>query len=285
MARQGIMLCYPFEERRLQKWGGEAYIQYKLNGERCRALCLGNKVELYSSEANLIPFLPHINDALRKLSFIGIELDGELYTHGFSLQYIHSVVSRKVNQHEISEVIEYHIFDVVSSVPQIDRFKELHEIALRIQQEGLGEILRVVLPSLVTDMNGVNSYLEQAIDEGYEGIILRNPQAVYERKRSTNIMKFKPHQEDVYEIIGTQEEISIHGTPKNALGAFVCRGDDGETFNVGSGPSRAEREAYWRIRESLVGQYLKVRYQTLSPGRRVPCHAVAVQVLDLKAKA
>ena len=36
--RTGIMLCYPFEEKRLNKWNPPYIIQPKLDGERCRAV-------------------------------------------------------------------------------------------------------------------------------------------------------------------------------------------------------------------------------------------------------
>ena len=281
MARSGIMLCYPYDPRRLQKWGGEAFIQYKLNGERCRAICFQDKVTLYSSESNLIPFLPHINEALLKLGLHGVELDGELYCHGMSLQDIHSIVSRKVNQHVEFAWIEYHIFDIVEIVPQRERFTMLKTIETMIVRHGLNEELKVVRPELVKSEQEIDQFLDRAMEDGYEGFVIRNPNNLYARKRSTNMMKFKPHQEDVYEIIGVQEEISITGTPKNTLGAFICRGDDDSTFSVGSGPTQENRKQLWQDREGLIGKYLKVKYQALSPGRRVPCHAVALQVLDI----
>lgn len=103
------------------------------------------------------------------------------------------------------------------------------------------------------------------------------------RKRSVNIMKFKPHQEDVYQVIGVQEEISQSGTPKCSLGAFICRGDDGTPFNVGSGPilTQEARHNFWTIRESLVGMWIMVKYQTLTTAKGVPRFPVALQLLDL----
>lgn len=284
MPRQGIMLCYPYDPRRLEKWGREAFIQLKLNGERCRAICLHNEVQMYSSEANQIPFLPHISQALLKLGLNGVELDGELYVHGFSLQDIHSIVSRKVNSHALSAAIEYHIFDIVEIIPQRDRFVQLRVIDSMIHRLGLSEILKVVQPELVKTDQEIEQFLDRAIDEGYEGFVIRNPNALYQRKRSTDVMKFKPHQEDVYEIVDSIEEVSIHGTPKGALGAIVCKGDDNTLFNVGTGFTRDDRQQLWKEREALVGKYLKVKFQTLSPGRRVPCHSVALQILDLKAE-
>ena len=283
--REGIMLCYPFDLRRFEKWGRRAYIQYKLNGERCRAICVGGQVKLYSSETNLVQFLPHVNEALKKLELDSVELDGELYHHGTSLQDIHSIVSRKVNPHEEAALVEYHIFDVIdTSLTQRERFTMLSIIDKAIKRCGVEEELKIVWPELVTSEQQIDSFLDQAISEGYEGFVLRHPENLYVRKRSTNLMKYKPHQEDVYEIVGVQEEVSITGTPKNSLGAFICRGDDGTLFNVGSGPTQENRKELWRDRDSLIGKHLKVKYQALSPGKRIPLHSVALNVLDLRSK-
>lgn len=280
--REGIMLCYPYDPRRLQKWGNRAFIQFKLNGERCRAICFTDNVKLFSSEGNTIPFLPHINEALLKLGLHGVELDGELYQHGTTLQDIHSIVSRKVNPHIEADIIEYHIFDIVEIIPQHERFLQLRIIEQRIIALGLGEVLKVVRPEEVFSEKEIDQFLDQAISEGYEGFVLRSYDNIYKRKRSTEMMKFKPHQEDVYEIVGTEEEVSIMGTPKNTLGAFVCRDDAGSVFTVGSGITASDRQELWKVREGLKGQYLKVKYQALSPGRGVPLHSVALLVMDLK---
>jgi hypothetical protein len=51
--RTGIMLCYPFEEKRLNKWGNKFLLQPKLDGDRCRAIFDEyGKVKLLSSEEN-----------------------------------------------------------------------------------------------------------------------------------------------------------------------------------------------------------------------------------------
>ena len=99
MARKGIQLAYPFEEKRLQKWSPPYLVQPKLNGERCRALLLNEPVML-SSEENLITSCPHILEEFRTIvqrfpELKGLELDGENYSHGTLLQDIHSIVSQR----------------------------------------------------------------------------------------------------------------------------------------------------------------------------------------------
>ncbi len=272
MARSGIMLCYPFSLKRLEKWGSKAFIQYKLNGERCRAIIKHDQVSLYSSEGNIFQFLPHINRAIERLTLGDIELDGELYSHGMALQEIHGIVSRKVNPHIEAERIEYHIFDIVDdSLPQMDRFAMLLTINQRIRKLGLQEELKVVMPDIVMDERDIYNFLERAVNDGYEGFVIRKYDNFYERKRSTSLMKFKPTREDIYSIVGYEEEVSILGKPKGSLGSIVCLGDDNTVFSVGTGFSRDDRRELWKNRESLVGKYLKVKYQYLTIDKKNLC--------------
>jgi len=94
------------------------------------------------------------------------------------------------------------------------------------------------------------------------------------------MMKFKPKQEDIYEIVGVVEEVSIQGRPKEALGALVCRGEDGTTFKVGTGFTRLQRRALFERKEVLAGKMVRVAYQTLTSGKKVPRFPVFMEVIE-----
>jgi ATP-dependent DNA ligase len=273
--RSGIMLCYPFEEKRLHTWKPPYIIQPKLDGVRCRAIIKDNNVMLASSENHFIDHVPHIEEALKK-SFpdMEIELDGELYTHGMSFQDIISITSRSRNKHINSEKMEYHIFDIVTNKEQVDRTSMLNALGYHF----IDERIRVVPASLVRNMEEIMEKFDQYLTDGYEGFVIRDTYGQYHRKRYTGMMKFKPHQIDEYVILGTIEEISIDGFPKNSLGAFVCTSTEGTIFNVGTGLTAEQRHDFWRHREELVGKKLKVKYQALTQGKGVPRFPVALEV-------
>ena len=102
--RTGVQLCYPFEEKRLNKWLPPFFVQPKLDGERCRIIVRQNGALLLSSTEEIITSVPHINAAAR-LQLPEGEYDGELYVHGRTFEEIHSVVSRRVNLHENFETM------------------------------------------------------------------------------------------------------------------------------------------------------------------------------------
>jgi ATP-dependent DNA ligase len=272
--RQGIMLAYPFDEKRLAKWG-TYHLQPKLNGVRFRAIIEDNKATLYSSSGDIINSVPHINDELEELlkDSLYTELDGELYKHGMSLQQIQSIVRRTVNRHPDFMKIEAHVFDVINNSFQCKRLLELVYIIPKRE----GYIIRVPFHT-ITRVNTYKELLNSYINQGYEGIILRNEVGFYSRKRSTDMMKVKPMNEDTYMIIGSEEEVSIHGEPKNALGSFICV-SDGEPFKVGTGLTRQQRIDYWNGRDKLYGKWLRVKYLNLSDERKVPIIPVVLEVL------
>jgi DNA ligase-1 len=99
----------------------------------------------------------------------------------------------------------------------------------------------------------------KAVAGGYEGIMIKDPEAQYECKRSVAWLKLKPFIEVSLEVIEVEE-----GTGRNIgrLGALVCEGvDDGKSIkvNVGSGFSDNDRDSFWNASSEVVGQIVEVR--------------------------
>lgn len=273
---KGIMKCYPFEEKRLAKWQPPYIVQPKYDGVRCRAIPLqtgpkGDEYLLLSSEENIIYSVPHINEIL-SLTKLRAELDGELYCHGMTFEQIVSITSRTMNISPDYKQIKFHIFDIVNDQPQMRRTLLIE--ALR----GLNSWLEVAPFWLCESLDEVTRVYDKILELGYEGIIVRHNMAPYERKRSTWVMKFKPKQQDDYEVVGVTEEIDKDGNPKDRLGALVCRSGDGNLFNVGTGFSDEDRVRLWDIQGILPGMIATVKYQHITSGKQVPRFPVFVEV-------
>jgi DNA ligase-1 len=107
-------------------------------------------------------------------------------------------------------------------------------------------------------------YNRQAIDRGFEGVMIKDPSAVYECKRSTAWLKAKPFIEVTLEVVAVEE-----GTGRNEgrLGALVCEGvDDGKHIhvNVGSGLSDEQRTEFWNNQNSVLTQLVEVRADAIT---------------------
>jgi DNA ligase-1 len=122
-----------------------------------------------------------------------------------------------------------------------------------------------LVPQTEVDLDGAvgeiqfKQFNKDAIDAGYEGIMIKDPKALYECKRSTAWLKQKPFIEVSLTVTAIEE-----GTGRNEgkLGALICDGtDDGRRIivNVGSGFSDEQRETFWADQEEMVGQVVEVR--------------------------
>lgn len=270
------MKAAPFEEKRLLKWKPPFIVQPKYDGWRCRAvpsnLDIGHYV-LFSSEENIFFSVPHINEALDTLGLCA-ELDGELYCHKMPIEQLSSIVSRTVNLHPDHQQVHFHVFDIVNEEPQMKRLLQIENL------KGLHPLIHISPFWLCESLEDIMRTYDRIIDLGYEGIIVRHFQAPYQRKRSTLVMKFKPKQEDIYEILSYEEEYSVSGVPKGSLGALVCDSGDGNTFNVGTGFSDEQRATLWTRRDELQGKFARVKYQHRMSGTNKPRFPVFVEVLE-----
>ena len=309
MARNGAMLCYPFTKKRLSSYNLPVFLQPKLDGLRCRALVdpVTGDIGLYSSEQNEIICVPHINKALSKFldvimerlplgtddgdSYAWVELDGELYTHNLTFQEIVSRAKRTKNLHPHHSDIEYHIFDMIvkgeETMLQKERIAYLNA-SFGIYQEHQSELgipsyspIQLVPTYVAGNVEEVYNGLKQMIRDGYEGIIIRDPHNKYVRKRSTQMMKWKPRKSDSYPIVGYMEEVSIQGEPKDALGALICKCEKSyEHFNVGSGSflTREGRIDLWKKRDDLIGKRAVIKYQELTDDKKIPRFPVLINI-------
>jgi DNA ligase-1 len=102
-------------------------------------------------------------------------------------------------------------------------------------------------------------FADDAVAQGYEGIMIKDVGAPYECKRTDFWMKWKPTISVDLEIVGFEE-----GTGRNLgrLGAIICKGvDNGRDIrvNVGSGFSDSNRDEYWNARNNLLGHLVEVQ--------------------------
>ena len=275
------------EQRRLEDpkfgWKYPVITQPKLDGERCRALEeFPGTVNLISSELNDFMGIPHINQALEEIKqkYPELpELDGELYQHGLDFSGIHSIVSRSLdNLHPKYDLMQYHIFDLISDDPQIKRTIDLTNIAH--DYIPAFSPIQIVPHKIAYNFEDIMEQYHQYLNDGFEGIIVRHIEAPYYRKRSRFILKFKPKKQDIYKIVGVVEAISKDGYRKGMVGSLVCIGNDGTKFNVGAGElTHQQRRDYWKIRDELPGRECLVGYQNIISGSRKPRFGLCIEIL------
>jgi DNA ligase 1 len=232
-------------------------VQPKLDGDRVRAEPSIKGYTLKSSQDNEVRSLPHIKEALDS-SVEDLHLDGEAYNHDLSHQKIRSIVSRTVNLHPSHEDICYVIYDIVDlDTPQEDR-------ALNLSYLDLAWPL-VYLKTFKVDKVEINKYLYSFIEEGFEGVIIRDPRGTYEFKRSSFLLKLKPTHEESFAILDSFEAISMDGELKDTLGGLWVQDMKGQIFKCGAGQlTHEERDYWWDRRPTLLAKRARIKYLVLT---------------------
>ena len=258
------------------KVSGKKLIEVKLDGVRVITIVYPDgRVDQFSRNGKELVNFPHIKEQLSKVAS-GFEmpyvLDGEVMSSSF--QDLMKQVHRKSDVNAGDAVL--YLFDIVPldnfqkgfcNILQDERSSTLRNWH-QLEQDNLPSIriLEQELVDLDTDA-GKKLFSEinkGAIAGGYEGIMIKDPEAPYECKRSVSWLKLKPFIEVSLTVSAVEE-----GTGRNVgkLGALVCEGvDDGKDIvvNVGSGFSDANRDDYWTSREDVVGKVVEVRADAIT---------------------
>jgi DNA ligase-1 len=257
---------------------GEKLIEVKLDGVRVITIVYPDgRVDMFSRNGKELVNFPHVQKQFEFIAKIGcfsepMVFDGEIMSGTFQdlMKQIHRKSSATANDAVLN------VFDFMS----LAEFEAGGSDSTQIQRSSLldnwyefyGEQcpnVTVVAQELVDldTVEGQTRYKEinaQAIAGGYEGIMLKDPNAIYECKRSVAWLKLKPFIEVSLEVVNVEE-----GTGKNLgrLGAVVCEGiDDGKeiSVNVGSGFTDSDRDSFWISRDKLPGQIVEVRADAIT---------------------
>jgi DNA ligase-1 len=256
---------------------GKKLVEPKLDGVRCLTVIdfESRTVTQYTRNGKVLENFGHITAYLEQYidefgrSYV---LDGEVVSNSFN--ELMTQVHRKSDvQATDARLVVFDILPLVefkkgvSVMGQRRRSKFLREnFSNIIGDSSCMEIIaqREFDLDVFTDEIEFRDYNKQAIEAGFEGILIKDPEAKYECKRSTSWLKQKPFIEVSLAVIAVEE-----GTGRNVgkLGALVCEGqDDGKKIvvNVGSGFTDEQRAEFWAAKDSLVEQVVEVRADAMS---------------------
>jgi DNA ligase-1 len=255
-----------------KKMVGKKQIEIKLDGVRVITIIQGDKVEMFSRNGKQFHNFGHIIAEIEAVIKdypvpYPLVLDGEVMSANF--QDLMKQVHRKDGKQSTDAVL--HLFDTIplgcfqnGSWDKPQSFRSLitnhwvrdHQATLQHVQALDWEDVDLDTPEGQERFVALN---KQAVEGGYEGVMIKDIDAPYECKRTHAWLKAKPFIEVTLEVKDVEE-----GTGRNEgrLGAVVCEGtDDGKKINVnvGSGFSDANRDDFWNSRTDIVGQLVEVR--------------------------
>ena len=259
------------------KMKGKKQVEVKLDGVRVIVIVEKSGVKMLSRNGKEFHNFKTIASEIQKCfdkkpdqePFV---LDGEVMSSNF--QDLMKQVHRKSNIDLEDAVL--HLFDALPlkqfkkgywGIPQKVRSNILKDW-IEENEDVLEHVTALDWEEVDLDTEeGVKRFSEinkQAVDGGYEGVMIKDTMGAYECDRSSYWLKMKPFIEVSLSVVGLEE-----GTGKNRgrLGALICHGvDDGKKIkvNVGSGLTDKDREDFWNARGTLIGKVVEVRADSIS---------------------
>tara|TARA_R110001592_G_scaffold16350_2_gene69615 strand:- start:2021 stop:3160 length:1140 start_codon:yes stop_codon:yes gene_type:complete len=263
--------------------------QRKFDGVRCIAYLSNGEVILESRKGKEFPHLNHLRDVIKPYLKEGEILDGELYSETLDFQRTVGLVRREsLSQEDIDVMpqIGYRIYDMFSTDSSITElpFTERYDMATKLvtdvranHSHSLRNPLLIMTKNYVIDEeDSIQGLHDQFVQEGYEGIMVRNPSMPYQMdKRSSGLMKFKSFKDDEYPIVGYTEATG------NDAGTviWICEAPNGITFKARPTGTREQRTTWFENADAIVGKDLTVRYFELT-NDGIPRFPVGVAIRD-----
>jgi DNA ligase-1 len=257
-----------------KKIKGVKLLEPKLDGVRCVTILNyeTRTVVQYTRNGKVLENFSHIADALLAniddfgRSFV---FDGEVVSSSF--QTLMKQVHRKDDVQATDARLM--LFDVLP----LSEFQKGKSVMGQRRRSALLKTFKPffdkcgnvdVIEQTEVDLDGLvgeiqfKQFNKDAIAAGFEGIMIKDPDAVYECKRSTSWLKQKPFIEVSLTVLETEE-----GTGRNVgkMGALVCEGTEDSKLikvNVGSGFTDEDRDDFWNCR--VDGQVVEVRADAIT---------------------
>lgn len=235
------------------------YIQEKLDGNRCIAYFDHDeqkwKFQSRSGKPLKVDFdMSWVPDDIEKPIF-----DGEIMTLGHAGSRDFNRTSGAINgKYTNKSDLHYYIYDIVADKLT---YRERKEKLDKFAEIGTGEQCSIlpVLDEVPVYLNPeynwkLDEWLDKITAKGGEGIMLRDPDARYQHKRTDALLKYKKLQTMDLRIVGWNEG---KGKYEGAIGSFICENDE-KTIRVNvAGISDAIR---WSDPDWWIGKIIEVAY-------------------------
>ena len=232
----------------------------KIDGLRC-IIYLGDDGKLHTSsrgatnyDSAMFEILTH--PALIKLfkNNEGLMLDGECYHHGYTLQQINSIARTQKVAKDL-EILQFYWYDIVDlNNPFKTRLAKMKSLASELKEYGSeiswepdkifkeNELRIQFVPQVeVSGWDNMMKLHNEYVSEGWEGLVIRDPERPYKPNGRTNDMiKIKVYKDDCFKVVG--KEAGLRGSEDMV---FIMQMPDGRTFKAKPFGDREQKQEYW----------------------------------------
>lgn len=241
------------------------YVQPKYDGMRCEVSHLEDgTIRLMTRGGSQIETLSVMNESIRAIIPLGESWDGELIcydskgplprktSNGILNKAIRGTITEK--EAEMVRFIAWDLVDKSGTIPYKERYEHIRKQVFFVYfNQSKIYISENYIASSLEEVEGL---FQSFLDKGQEGVVAKNIQALWEPKRSYNLVKFKS--EKTCDLVVVEwiegEDNKYHGL----LSAVICESADGKVrVNVGSGFSDEQRQL---TADDILDKIVEVEY-------------------------
>jgi len=220
----------------------------------------------------------HVQELFGHAKFNG--LDGELIVGDVTDKKVFQVSQSGVMSHDGKPEVTFFVFDDFTHDTTFKR-----RLARSKNRAVALDHVHAVPHVTVRDYDQLIAMENTVVENGYEGLMIRDPDGMYKHGRSTlnqgwllKLKRFEDSEAKILEVVelmrntneakinalGYTERSSKRSGKKGAemLGSIkVFDTKTGVEFSIGTGFTEGLRKKLWSLRETLPGQLVKYRYQ------------------------
>jgi len=233
------------------------FVQPKLDGLRCLIYLSGGKIVTQSRTGGIFTTMDHITAGLTEFFNLRptVILDGELYTNQYPFEELVGLIKRKQVDDPRIRQVHFHIYDIVSP----NGYAERRQFILD-NRHLFPATFEIVKTEEATTVDDFKAKFTEYVQEGYEGIMLRNKKGAYVSNRSHDLQKYKEFEEDEFRIVGFRE---AEGRDSGTV-IWRCATKTGDEFDCRPVGSVEHRKQLFQNAPANIGKLLTIKYQELS---------------------
>ena len=246
-------------------WEKDFYTQPKMDGVRCLAYWVGNKIRLMSRGGKDYN-VKHLQKILKDIIKPGQVLDGEIYIHGLMRQDIMALVKKhRDTEYEDtgkgSKDLELWVYDSFMidklNMPFHERLKMVVDLITTDKHIKSVATVNWEGDNYHTKSNFIDAH-KGYVKAGFEGIIYRTFTGKYELgHRSRDLIKEKDFMDAEFKIVGVKD-----GDGKfEGCAIWICELANGDTVDVTPKGSLKQKKKWFQEADQHIGKLLTIKFQ------------------------
>lgn len=231
---------------------------------------------------------PVVNDFIQSHKCDAIEgFDGELVVGKPNEEATFRRTTGAVRRKKGEPDFKFYVFDTVQHSGDLELRQSFLNTCKAVFE--FPEWVEIIKQRVINNKEELDAMVKEALDLGYEGLVVRKPALDYKHGRSTkkqqHLMRIVPWEKAEAIVIGFEE--GRHNTneakknelgrtsrstnaenmiPNGLLGAFLCRNlSDGVEFKVGNGDGMTDelRKEIYENQDNYLNQIITYRHKTV----------------------